>query len=217
MPDRDEMGVESNRKADTAKLVSYFKPSVLFEVYRHHLFLTSFQAALQLLPNGHQLDSRPEIRPVGFRNSEGPASSIYVSSIFPNGLKSLLEQVYGFSHLDLVDGGIVVVPPEVLDGFDLGAYLLESRIVRSISRLLLILLLSAKLSAVERQHNGCQKRLAAHGSGQKSSLSATTGLPVKIYIPIMLGWQRPHGLQHILLRIVPLFGGRASVVGSRAC
>jgi hypothetical protein len=172
VPDRDEMGVESNRKADTAKLVSYFKPSVLFQVYYRHVSLTSVEAALQLLPNGHQLDSRPEIRPVGFRNSERPTSSIYVPSIFPNGLKSLLEQVYGFSHLNLVDGGIVVVPPEVLDGFDLGAYLLEGRIVGSIGRFLLILLLSAKLSPVERQHNGCKKKACRPGSGQKSSLSA---------------------------------------------
>jgi hypothetical protein len=99
---------------------------------------------LKFLSNGHQLNSRPEVRAIDFWNSKRPTSSVDVSSIFPYGLKTLLEQVDRFAHLDLIDRSVVVVPPEILNGFNLRTNLLESCSVGSICGFLLILLLSSK-------------------------------------------------------------------------
>jgi hypothetical protein len=74
---------------------------------------------LQLLANRHQLHSCPEVWTIGLRHPEGPAPTIYVSSVFPHWLETLLEQVDRLAHLDLVNWSVIVVSPEVLDGFDL--------------------------------------------------------------------------------------------------
>lgn len=105
--------------------------------------LTLFQSGLKLLANGHQLDAGPEVRPDILAYAEGPTSPENVAPILPYGLKALLEQVEGLAHLDLVDGGIVGIAPEVLDRLDLGAELLELCLVLlAIVCLLLLLLLS---------------------------------------------------------------------------
>ena len=77
--------------------------------------LTLVEHALQLLPDGQQLDPRPDIRANALGHAEGPAPSVDVTPVLPDGLEALLEQVEGLAHLDLIHGGIVVVPPEVLD------------------------------------------------------------------------------------------------------
>ena len=57
-------------------------------------------------------------------------------------LETLFKEINRLSHLDLINGGVVVVTPEVLDRLDLGADLLESGSIGPICRLLLVLLLS---------------------------------------------------------------------------
>ena len=44
----------------------------------------------------------------------------------------MFEKIDRLAHLDLVNWGIVVVPPEVLDGLDLGTKLLERGSIGSI-------------------------------------------------------------------------------------
>jgi hypothetical protein len=57
----------------------------------------------------------PEFRAIGLWHSKGPASSIDIPSIFPYWLEALLEEIDGLSHLDVLNRGIIVVPPKVLD------------------------------------------------------------------------------------------------------
>jgi hypothetical protein len=87
---------------------------------------TKVKAALQLLSNSHQLHSSPEVWSIGFWHTECPTSTIYISSVLPHGLKALFEEVDGFSHLDILNRGIVIIPPEILHRFDLRAELLKS-------------------------------------------------------------------------------------------
>lgn len=83
--------------------------------------LTFLEHTLQLLPNSQHLYAGPEIRAVGLGNSKSPAASVDVAPVFPDGLEAGLEEVYGLAHLDLVDGGVVGVAPEVLHRLDLRA------------------------------------------------------------------------------------------------
>lgn len=108
--------------------------------------LTLIQSSLELLANGHQLHAGPEVRPDVLAYAEGPTPAEDVAPVLPYGLEALLEQVEGLAHLDLVDGGVVGIAPEVLDGLDLGAELLELRLVLlAIVCLLLLLLLSVQV------------------------------------------------------------------------
>lgn len=105
--------------------------------------LTVVESTLQLLPNGHQLYSRPKVRSNVFAHAERPAAAQDVSSVFPHGLEALLEEVDRLAHFDLVDRSVVVVPPKILYRLDLCIELLEScLVVLAILGLLLLLLLS---------------------------------------------------------------------------
>lgn len=102
---------------------------------------TLIQSSLQLLSNSHELHSSPEIRTDILAYAKCPAAAQQVSPVFPYGLEAFLEQVDGLAHLDLVDGGVVVVAPEILDRLDEDVELLErSLVVLAIVRLLLLLL-----------------------------------------------------------------------------
>ena len=85
---------------------------------------------------------RPKVRACALGHTERPAPSVDISPVLPNRLEALLEQVDRLAHLDLVHGRIVVVSPEVLDGLDLGAELLELDLVLVVVTLLLVFLLS---------------------------------------------------------------------------
>lgn len=86
--------------------------------------ITLLQSLLQLLPDGEQLNAGPELGAVSLRDAEGPAAALDVTAVLPDGPEAALEQVDGLAHLDLLDGGVVVVPPEVLDRLDLRVELL---------------------------------------------------------------------------------------------
>jgi hypothetical protein len=60
-----------------------------------------------------------------FGDAEGPAAAVDVAAVLPDGLEAGFEEVEGLAHLHLLDGGVVGVAPEVLDGLDLVAELLE--------------------------------------------------------------------------------------------
>jgi hypothetical protein len=107
--------------------------------------LTNIETTLQFLPNRHQLHSRPEIWAIDLGHPEGPAATIYISSVFPHWLETLFEQINGFAHLNLVNWSIIVVSPEVLYRLDLRAELLEGGSIGPIGRLGLILLLSSQM------------------------------------------------------------------------
>lgn len=85
---------------------------------------TFIKDALQLLPNGQQLHPRPDIRADALGHAEGPAAAVDVATVLPDWLEAGLEEVDGLAHLYLVDGGVVVVAPEVLHALDLAAQLL---------------------------------------------------------------------------------------------
>ncbi len=101
---------------------------------------TLLEHALQLLPDGQQLHARPHVGPVALGHAEGPAAAEHVAAVLPDGLEAGLEQVDALAHLDLVDGGVVVVAPKVLHALDAGAELLELRLVLAAALLLLLLL-----------------------------------------------------------------------------
>jgi hypothetical protein len=117
------MGVESYRQPDAAKLVACasFSNRKSEALTGFLLLLTNVETALQLLPNRHKLHSRPKIWAQRLGHSKSPASTIYVTSIFPDRLKPLLKKIYRLSHLNVFDRGVVVVPPEVLHALNLGA------------------------------------------------------------------------------------------------
>lgn len=69
----------------------------------------------------------PDIRTGRLGYTERPASTVDIATVLPDRTEALLEEIDGFAHLDLFDGGVVVVAPEILDGFDLGAELFEAR------------------------------------------------------------------------------------------
>lgn len=103
--------------------------------------LTVVYTALQLLPDGQQLHAGPDVGPGALGHPEGPAAAVDVAPVLPDGLEPGLEQVDGLAHLDLVDGGVIVVAPKVLHALDLRAQLLELRLVSAvIARLLLLVL-----------------------------------------------------------------------------
>lgn len=106
------------------------------------LALTLIQCTLQLLADSHELNPGPEVRADALVHTERPAASVDVPAVLPDGLEARLEEVDGLAHLDLVDGGVVIVPPEVLDRFDLCAQLLQLCVVCAIFVLLLVFLLS---------------------------------------------------------------------------
>jgi len=85
---------------------------------------TNIKTALQLLSDSHELNSGPEIRTVRLRDAECPAATVDVATIFPDGLEALLEQIYRLSHLNLLNGSVIVIPPKVLHTLDLVADLL---------------------------------------------------------------------------------------------
>ena len=106
------------------------------------MIITFFQSSLQLLANGHELHTGPEVWADVLAHAERPAAAQDVAPVLPYGPEARLEQVEGLAHLDLVDRGVVIIAPEVLDGLDLGAELLELRgVLLPIVRLLWVLLL----------------------------------------------------------------------------
>ena len=101
--------------------------------------LTFVYHALQFLADSQQLYPRPEIRTDAFRYPECPAAAVDVAPVLPDGLEARFEEIDGLAHLDLLDWGVVVVPPKVLDRLDLGSELLELGLVAAIVGLLLLL------------------------------------------------------------------------------
>lgn len=67
----------------------------------------------------------PDIRSHGLVHAKSPAPAVDIAAVLPDRSKPLLEEVDGLSHLDLLDGGVVIVAPEVLHRLDLCAELLE--------------------------------------------------------------------------------------------
>lgn len=90
---------------------------------------TLIQRSLQLLPNSHKLYPGPEVWADILAYAECPAAAQEVAPVLPYGLEALLEQVDGLAHLDLVDGSVIVVAPEVLYRLDQDVELLEGRLV----------------------------------------------------------------------------------------
>lgn len=157
MPDCDEVRVEAHGEPDTAELVAWNRHTWSAccpvgpgrELLRA---LTLVQSGLELLANGHQLHSGPEVWPDILAHAEGPTSAEDVAPVLPYGLEALLEQVEGLAHLYLVDGGVVGIAPEVLDGLDLGAELLELCLVLlAIVCLLVVCLLLLLLLPVQKR------------------------------------------------------------------
>lgn len=91
--------------------------------------LTLLQNTLQLLADSKELHAGPEISPVGLGDAESPAAAEDVAAVFPDGLESDFEQVDGLAHLDVLDGHVVVVAPEILHALDRGPQLLQVRVV----------------------------------------------------------------------------------------
>lgn len=91
--------------------------------------LTLIQSSLQNLAYSQQLDPRPHIRPLALGHAERPAPAVEVPPVLPHGPEPGLEEVDALAHLDLVDGSVILVTPEVLHGFDLSAELFEVGIV----------------------------------------------------------------------------------------
>ena len=138
---------------------------------------TLFEHALQLLADSQQLHAGPDVRPIALGHAEGPAAAEHVAAVLPDGLEAGLEQVDALAHLDLVDGGVVVIPPEILNALDLRAQLLQLRVVLAAAAALLLLLL------------------------------LLGGLAVEPHVPVVLGRQRAHGLEEVALGVVALLGG----------
>lgn len=103
--------------------------------------LTLLKHILQLLSDSKDLHASPEISPVGLGNAESPATAENVAAILPDGLEPGLEQVDGLAHLDVLDGHVVVVAPEILDALDRGPELLQVRVVATIGGLALLVLI----------------------------------------------------------------------------
>lgn len=135
VPDGDEVGVEADGEANAADLVSYLEKNELDLEKRNkraHIIERTRQTthtivndALQLLANGQQLDASPKVRADGLWHAECPAAAVDVAAVLPDGLEAGLEEVDGLAHLDVLDGGVVVVAPKVLDRLDLRANLFE--------------------------------------------------------------------------------------------
>lgn len=100
--------------------------------------LTLIQHALQLLANGQQLHLGPDLGPHGAGHAKGPAAAVDVAAVLPHGAEPGLEEVYRLAHLDLLDGGVVVVPPKVLHRLDLRAELLELDVVLALGGLVVL-------------------------------------------------------------------------------
>lgn len=57
----------------------------------------------------------PDLGTYGLGHSKIPGAAEDIPSVFPDGPEALLEEVDRLACLDLLDGGVVVVFPEVLD------------------------------------------------------------------------------------------------------
>ena len=169
---------------------------------RTDFFFTFSQGALELLADRQELYPGPEVRACALGNPERPAPAADVPPVLPDGLEAFLEQVDRLAHLDLVDGCVVVVSPEVLHRLDLAAELLELSLVLVVVSLLLVLLLSVRGGPVL----AVTTILRAHSLGEIYAL-IIWDLPIKVDIPVVLGWQRAHGLQEVPLCIVSLLSG----------
>lgn len=131
-------------------VLRYCQPCVQFGVHVNPP-LTLVQSALQLLPDGHQLYSRPKIRSNVFTNTERPTTTQDVPSVLPHRLEALLEEVDRLAHLDLVNRRVIVVSPKVLYRLNLCIELFEGGlVVLAIVGLLLLLLLS-----IIKKNNAC--------------------------------------------------------------
>lgn len=86
---------------------------------------TVVKDTLEGFADGQELDTVPDIRANALWDAEGPAAAKDVTAVLPDGAETGLEEVDGLAHLDVVDGGVIVVAPEVLDGLDLFAQLIE--------------------------------------------------------------------------------------------
>lgn len=126
--------------------------------------LTFSECTLQLFSNSQELCSCPKVGSDVLAHAERPAAAQNVPPVFPYGAEALLEQVDGLAHLDLVDRGVVVVAPEILNGLDQGVKLLETLlVVLAIFGLLLFLLLP--------DSRNCVSWMLVRG-GEETSVSA---------------------------------------------
>ncbi len=164
--------------------------------------LTDVKTTLKFLTDSHQLDSRPEVRTCCLWNTESPASTIDIATIFPDWLESLLEEIDGLPHLDQLHRGIIIIPPEILNTFDLGAKLLQSCFIQSVSGFL--------LGTRSRPWSVSYSMIPI---SDKTLIRMKNCLPVEIDIPVMLGWKRTHCLKKGFLRIIALFCRRPTVTG----
>lgn len=101
--------------------------------------LTLVESALERFADGHELNPLPELAARALGHAKGPGTTQDVAAVLPDGLVSLLEEVDGLAHLDLLDGDVVLVPPKVGHGLDLGVELLERGMVIAVFGLLLVL------------------------------------------------------------------------------
>lgn len=159
--------------------------------------LTLFEHILQLLSNSKELHASPEISPVGLRDAEGPATAENIAAVFPDRLESGLEQIDGLAHLDVLDGHVIVVAPEILDAFDRGPKLLQVRVVATIGGLALLVL----FRSVQMRYVRSYCILHLHTDLQY--------IPIEPNVPVMLRRQRTHRLEKVALRVIPLRSWRA--------
>lgn len=164
---------------------------------------TLFQGTLQLLANGQELDAGPHVRAGRLGDAQGPATAVEVAAVFPDGAEARLEEVDGLAHLDLVDRGVVVVAPKVLDRLDLAAELLEFDMVLVVVGLVVLGLPAGRVSWWLHPIRGILGRERVAGDGGRG--------PVKVNVPVVLRGQRAHRFEKVALCVIALVGGRGGV------
>lgn len=142
-----------------------------------------------VMPNGQPL--------AGNGAADGGSDAEPSAAPFPDRFESGLEQIDGLAHLDVLDGHVIVVAPEILDAFDRGPELLQVRVVATIGGLaLLVLIRSVQMQCVRGY---CT--LHMHTDFQYT--------PIEPNVPVMLRRQRTHRLEEVALRVIPLCSWRA--------
>lgn len=216
VPDGDEVRVEADRETYAAELVACeaekkggeCQSQVQINIEQDGAVHTILQHALELLSNGQQLHAGPKVRADALGHTEGPAAAVDVAAVLPDGAEARLEEVDGLAHLDLLDGGVVVVAPKVLHRLDLRAELLQLGLVAAVVGLLLVLCLPGggrgPQSAWDAQDGWAPRSVYVREFHLDS-------LPVKVDIPVVLRRQRAHGLEKVALGVVARLGWRAYI------